>query len=115
MKSLLTENLTQLAALARNSQGFDTDKVDTDSTYILVRNDFDVLDMTSGLEDLTEHIFSDSWVKTPNIQGPLVRLRGCATNEAACTVRRHDASIFSHGRGYRCRNGIRILWDDDGW
>jgi len=115
VKSLLTENLTQLAALARNSQGFDIDKVDTDSTYILVRNDFDVLDMTSGLEDLTEHIFSNSWVKAPNVQGPLVRLRGCATNEAACTIRRHHASIFSHGRGYRGRNGIGVLGYDDWW
>lgn len=34
-------------------KGLDVDKVDTDSTYILVRNDFDVLDMASCLKDLT--------------------------------------------------------------
>jgi hypothetical protein len=48
-------------------KGFDTDKVDTDSTYILVRNDFDVLDVTSCFEDLAKNIFSDSRIKTSNI------------------------------------------------
>jgi hypothetical protein len=50
-----------------NSQGFDTDKVDTDSTYILVRNDFDVLDMARGLEDLTENILSDPRIKASDV------------------------------------------------
>jgi hypothetical protein len=48
-------------------KGFDIDKVDTDSTYILVRNDFNVLDMTSCLKDLAKNIFSDSRIKTSNI------------------------------------------------
>jgi hypothetical protein len=48
-------------------KGLDVDKVDTDSTYILVRNDFDVLDMASCLKDLTKNILSDPRIKASNV------------------------------------------------
>jgi len=79
-----------------NSQGFDTDEVDTDSTYILVWNDFNILDMPSRLKDLSKHIFCDSWIQTSNVQCTLVRLGSRATNESSSAIRRHNTSILSH-------------------
>ena len=35
---------------------------DTDSTYILVRNDFDILHMTCRLEYLSQHLLGHSWI-----------------------------------------------------
>jgi hypothetical protein len=42
-------------------------RIDTDGTYILVGNDFDILDVASGLEDLSQHLFGDPRVQASNI------------------------------------------------
>jgi hypothetical protein len=93
----------------------DKDRDDTDSTYILVRNDFDILDMTGCLKNLTEDIFGDSWVQTANVQCALVWLRGCTSCEASLAIWRHHAPILAHWRGDRGRDRVGILWDDDRW
>lgn len=68
-------------------EGIDKINFDTDSTYILVRNDFDILDMTRGLKDLTEHVFCYSWVEPTDVQGALIRLGSRTASEPACTAR----------------------------
>jgi hypothetical protein len=65
-----------------NSQGVDTDKFDTDSTYILVRNDFDILHMTSGFENLSKHILCDPRIEPSNVQRAFVRF-GCRPSSKA--------------------------------
>lgn len=41
-------------------RGYEIWKSDTDGTYILVRNDFDILDMAGGFKDLAQHFFCNS-------------------------------------------------------
>jgi hypothetical protein len=52
-------------------------------TYVLVRDDLDVLHVSSGLENLPENLFGDPGVQTANIQSSFVGLRGCAPDGAA--------------------------------
>lgn len=94
-------------------QGLTYNKVDTDSTYILVRNDFDVLDVSSGFEDLSKHIFRNSWIQTSNIQCALIWLWSSTSNKASCTIRGHHP-ILSHGRAYSGRDRIGVLRNNDG-
>ncbi len=77
-----------------NSRGVDTDKFDTDSTYILVRNDFDILDMTGGFEDLSKDILCNPRIKTSYIQSAFVRFGSRTSSKATGTARRQDASIL---------------------
>lgn len=83
-------------------------------TCILVRNDFDALDMASRLEDLPQHIFGDARVQASHIQGPFVRLRSGATRDVTGTATgwRHD--IGAHGGADCSGNGVVVLGDDDG-
>lgn len=91
-------------------------KGDTDSTNILVGNDFDVLDMSSSFEDLAQDILSHARIKSTNIERTLIWLWGRTTNEPALAIWRHDDPILTrHRRGYSCWNGIRVLRDDDRW
>jgi len=53
------------------------------STYVLVRDDLDVLHVSSGLEDLSQDFLGDPRVQTTNVKGSLVGLRGGAPDGAA--------------------------------
>lgn len=76
-------------------------------TYVLVRDDLDVLDVTSGLEDLAQDILRDAGIKAADIQGALVGLGGGATRERAPTGRGHDL-VAAHGRGDGSRNRVGV-------
>jgi len=94
------------------AEQFDKSKVDTDRTYVLVRNDFDILNMAGGLENLPEHILCNTWIKPSDIQRALVRFWGSTTHEAASAAWRHHPT-----RHWRCdgsRDRVRVLRDDDG-
>jgi hypothetical protein len=54
------------------------------STYVLVRDDLDVLHVSSGLENLSQDFLGDPWVQTANVKGSLVGLRGSAPDGTAC-------------------------------
>ena len=58
------------------------------STYVLVRDDLDVLHVSSGLEDLSQDFLGDPRVQSTNVQGSLVGLRGGAP----------DGTASAHGR-----------------
>ena len=76
-------------------------------TYVLVRDDLDILNVTSSFEDLTQNILSDARVQTTNIQGSLVGLRGGAANEGTGTAGGCHI-IAGHGRGDSGRNWIGV-------
>ena len=82
-------------------------------TCILVRNDFDALDMASRLEDLPQHVLGDARVQASHIQGPFVRLRSGATRDVAGTATgwRHD--IGAHWGADCSGNGVVVLRDAD--
>jgi hypothetical protein len=95
------------------------ERANTNSTYILVRNDFHVLYVPGRLENLTQNILSDSRIKASDIQSALVRLRGGSAHKSPSAIGRHNTPILPHGR-CDCRwYGVRILWDDNrgkrGW
>jgi hypothetical protein len=57
-------------------------------TYVLVRDDLDVLHVSSCLEDLSQDFLGDPRVQTTNVKGSLVGLRGGAP----------DGTASAHGR-----------------
>ena len=76
------------------------------STYVLVRDDLDVLHVSSGLEDLSQDFLGDPRVQSTNVKGSLVGLRGGAP----------DGATGAHGRaktvqavGIRHVHGERIV------
>lgn len=52
------------------------------TTYVLVGNDLDVLNMSSSLEDLAENVLGNSLVQASHVQRALVRLGSCPTKVA---------------------------------
>ena len=69
------------------------------STYVLVRDDLDVLHVSSGLKDLSQDFLGDPRVQSTNVQGSLVGLRGGAPDGTASAHRGH--------------NGAEIYWSAD--
>lgn len=84
--------------------------LDARSPYILVRDDFDVLDVTSSLEDLTQNILGDTGIQATDIQGPLVRLWRGATRKWAPAGRGQDL-VATHGRGDSGRDWVGVGGD----
>ena len=76
------------------------------STYILVRDNLNILNMTSGLEDLAQDILSDSLIQSTDIERSLVRL-GRGSSEAG-TGRRHHGLV---GRGDGAGDRVVVLGD----
>lgn len=68
----------------------------SDSAYILIGDDLDVLDMTSSLKYLTQNILRHPLVQAADVEGPLVRL-GCCSTEAPGTGWGHDATLVHGG------------------
>jgi hypothetical protein len=84
-------------------------------TYVLVRDDLDILNMTRGLKNLTQNFLGHSLVQSANVEGALVRLRGGAT-EATCAGGRHDTSLVRRsGRGDSSRDRVGVLRDMERW
>ena len=80
-------------------------------TYILIRDNLDVLNVTGSLEDLTENILCDTLVEAANVQSTLVRFGG-STSESSSTCRRHQSTLIGRkGRGNRSRDRVGILRD----
>ena len=53
------------------------------STYVLVRDDLDILHVSSSLENLSQDFLGDPRVQTANVKGSLVGLRGGAPDGTA--------------------------------
>jgi hypothetical protein len=52
-------------------------------TYVLVRDDLDILHVSSGLENLSQDFLGDPWVQTADVKGSLVGLWGGAPDGTA--------------------------------
>lgn len=76
------------------------------STYILVRDNLDILNVTSRLEDLAQDILGDSLVQSTNIERSLIRF-GRSSSEAG-TGRRHHGPV---GRGDGAGDRVVVLGD----
>ena len=76
------------------------------STYVLVRDDLDVLHVSSGLEDLSQDFLGDPRVQSTNVQGSLVGLRGGAPDGAAGA---HGRAKTVQAVGIRHVHGERIV------
>lgn len=59
------------------------------STYVLVRDDLDVLHVSGGFKDLPQDLLSDSGVQPTNVKSSFVRFRGGAP----------DGTAGAHGGG----------------
>jgi hypothetical protein len=81
-------------------------------TYSLIRNDLHTLHVSSRLENLSEYLFRDAWIKAADIQRPLVWLwRSSADKTArACWRQYIPRGWRSHCSGY----GIIVLRYNDG-
>ena len=80
-------------------------------TYVLIRDYLDILDMSCGLEDLTQHILRHPLVETPHVECALVRLGSGTSSEATSAAGRHDVVYAGHGRGDGGRDRVGVLWD----
>ena len=82
-------------------------------THVLVGNDLDILDVTSGLEDLSQDVLGDAGVEAANVESALVGLGSSAAAEGVAGAGgRHDAAritVPTHGRRNRRRDGIGVL------
>lgn len=78
-------------------------------TYVLVRDDLDVLHMAGRLKDLAQHVLSDPSVQATDVERALVRLRRSASGEG--TTRRHQSTLVptSHGRCNGGRDRVGVL------
>ncbi len=63
-------------------------------TYILIGDDFDILDMAGSLKDLAQNILGNPLVEATDVQGSLVRL-GSRSSEIISAGWRHHAAIFT--------------------
>ena len=92
------------------------------STYVLVRNDLDILNMACRLEDLTQDIFGHALVQSANVESTFVGLR-CGATKGGGGGRGHQTAVISggHGRGDGSRDRVRVLrnmlwrWREVGW
>jgi hypothetical protein len=75
-------------------------------TYVLVRDNLDVLHVSSGLEDLPENLFGDPGVQTANVQSSFVGLRGGAPDGAASA---HGRAKAVKAVGVRHVHGERVV------
>lgn len=66
-------------------------------TYILVGNDLNTRDVTSGTEDLAQDVFGDALIQASDIECTLVRLGRRSSYSATCT---HRASQSGTARGH---------------
>ena len=76
------------------------------STYVLVRDDLDVLHVSSGLEDLPENLLGHPGVQTANVQSSFVGLGGSAPDGAASA---HGRSKAIETVGIRHVHGERVV------
>ena len=81
------------------------------STYGLVRDDLDVLNMASSLEDLAKNVFRDPRVQSSHVQRALIWLWSGAAHESTSAVGGHH--LARHGRSHCGRNRVGILRDHD--
>lgn len=81
--------------------------------YILVGDNLDVLDMASGLKDLTQHVLGDPLIQTANVEGPLVGLRR-SSSEAGGRGENPTAVDARSGRGDGRRDWVRVLRNMEG-
>jgi hypothetical protein len=66
-------------------------------TYVLIRDDLNTLNVSSGLEDLLEDFLGDSRIQTTNVKSSLVGL-GSGTARTAGAARRVQAiAVVVHG------------------
>ena len=75
-------------------------------TYVLVRDDLNVLHVPSGLEDLPENLLGHPRVQTANVQSSFVRLGGSAPDGAASA---HGRSKAIETVGIRHVHGERVV------
>jgi hypothetical protein len=78
------------------------------TAYILVRNDLDILDMSSCLEDLPENILRHALVKAADVERPLVGLRRRSTDAAGRGEDTADV-LRSSRRGDGGRDRVVVL------
>lgn len=79
-------------------------------TYVLVRDDLDVLHVSSGLEDLPENLFGNPRVQTANVQSSFVGLGGSAPDGAASAHGRSKA-VEAVGIRHVHRERVVVLGD----
>jgi len=75
-------------------------------TYVLVRDDLDVLHVSSGLENLPENLFGDPGVQTANVQSSFVGLGGSTPDGAASA---HGRTKAVETVGIRHVHGERVV------
>lgn len=75
-------------------------------TYVLVRDDLNVLHVSSGLEDLPENLLGHPRVQTANVQSSFVGLGGSAPDGAASA---HGRSKAVEAVGIRHVHGERVV------
>lgn len=75
-------------------------------TYVLVRDDLDVLHVSSGLKDLPENLFGDPGVQTANVQSSFVGLGGSTPDGAASA---HGRTKAVETVGIRHVHGERVV------
>jgi hypothetical protein len=80
------------------------------STYVLVRDDLDVLHVSSGLEDLSQNFLGDPRVQTANVKGSLVGLRGGAPDSTA-GAHRGTKTVKAVGVGHVHGERVVVLRD----
>ena len=75
-------------------------------TYVLVRDDLDVLHVSSGLKDLPENLFGHPGVQTANVQSSFVGLGGSTPDGAASA---HGRTKAVEAVGIRHVHGERVV------
>jgi hypothetical protein len=66
-------------------------------TYVLIRDDLNTLNVSSGLEDLFEDFLGDSGVQTANVESSLVGLRSGTARTTGTARRVQTIAIVVHG------------------
>ena len=66
-------------------------------THVLIRDDLNTLNVSSGLEDLLEHLLGDSGVKTTDVESSLVWLRSSTARAAGAARRVQTVAVVVHG------------------
>lgn len=80
------------------------------STYVLVRDDLDVLHVSSGLENLSQDFLGDPWVQTADVKGSLVGLWGGAPDGTA-GAHRGAKTVKAVGVGHVHGERVVVLGD----
>lgn len=78
------------------------------STYILVRDNLDVLDVTSRLKDLSQNILRHTLIEATDVERPLVRF-GSRSTKAGSRGENTASILRGPGRGDGGRDRIVVL------